>query len=48
MDIREALEKLSGFIDMVAESGFLYDDELENIQAVESMICAYVREKGDM
>ena len=26
MDIREALEKLSGFISMVADSGYLYTE----------------------
>lgn len=49
MNIKEALDKLEAFITLVADSGFLCEDgELEEIEAVESAIHAYVREKGDM
>lgn len=49
MDIKEALDKLAAFITLVNDSGFLCEDgELEEIEAVEDAIHAYVREKGDM
>lgn len=46
MNIHEALERLSAFIDMVVDSGFLCEDgELETIEKVEGVINAYVCEK---
>lgn len=48
MNILEALDELGAFIDMVTGSGFLSDEELEKIEEVESVIHAYVCEKGDM
>lgn len=49
MDIKEALDKLAAFITLVADSGFLCEDgELEEIEAVEDVIHAYVCQKGDM
>lgn len=49
MDIKEALDRLDAFITLVADAGFLCEDgELEDIEAVETAIYAYVRKKGDM
>lgn len=42
MDIREALEKLSGYLDEVAGSGFMTDDELIEMGEVENTICMFV------
>lgn len=50
MDIREALEKLSGLLDgLVGWAGAdMTDEELNEIGEVEAAIHAYVREKGDL
>lgn len=45
MGIIEALEKMSAFITMVADTGMLNDAELENIETIESVINAYVYRK---
>ena len=42
MNIREALEKLSGYLDEVAGSGFMTDDELIEMGEVENTICMFV------
>lgn len=47
MDIREALEKLSGLLDNLSCAG-MTDEELYKFNEVETVIYAYVREKGDM
>ena len=50
MDIREALEKLSGLLDsLVGWAGAdMTDEELNEIGEVEAAIHAYVCEKGDL
>ena len=50
MDIREALEKLSGLIDDLVDwaGADMTDEELNEIGEVEAAIHAYVREKGDL
>lgn len=47
MNIFEVLDELGAFITMVSDSGFLSDEELEKIEAVEAAIHAYVCEKED-
>lgn len=42
MDIHEALEKLSGFYDMLASTGFSTDEELEMFAEIEDTIYAFV------
>ena len=44
MNINEALVSLCGFFDCLYESGFLSDEEKDELNEVEDTICAYVRE----
>lgn len=45
MNILEAMEILSNHITMLDAQGVLLDGELEEMQAAESMIYAYIKEK---
>ena len=45
MNIFEAMEILSNYITMLDAQGVLLDGELEEMQAAESMIYAYIKEK---
>lgn len=45
MDILKAIEILSGYITMLDAQGVLFDEELEEMQAAESMIYAYIKER---
>ena len=43
MDIHEALEKLDGFFDMLANTGFCSDEELEMMGEIEDVIYQFAR-----
>ena len=45
MTIYEALRELAAFITMVADSGILTEESLENIEEVEGFISTYVYRK---
>lgn len=45
MDIFEALNSLSDFLDMASGIGFLEDWELEKLEEIENAINGYVYEK---
>ena len=45
MDIFEALNSLSDFLDMVSDTGFLEDWELKKLEKIETAIYRYVYEK---
>lgn len=45
MDIFEALNSLSDFLDMIAGTGFLEDWELKRLEEIEVAINDYVYEK---
>lgn len=45
MNIREILEKLSGFFDMIHGTGALTDEEADEIERVEKALYLYVSEK---
>lgn len=48
MDIKEALNALNGFFDCLAASGYLTDEEIEEMTNVEDVINNYVHSKGDI
>jgi hypothetical protein len=48
MEIREALDALSGLLDSLCAYGEYSDEELEYIGKVENTIYEYVRSKGDI
>lgn len=48
MEIREALNALSGFLDSLCGYGEYSDEELEYIGKVEYAIYEYVHSKGDI
>lgn len=50
IDIDETLQKLSGYIDLIYESGFLREYEKREINDVEDNICIWVnhyKRKGE-
>lgn len=46
MDIQTALDELSGFFDMLYESGFLSDEEKDTLNEVEDTIIQFVNERS--
>lgn len=48
MEIREALAKLSGFIDVLYDTGVLSEDEADTLDYVEDTIYEFVREHGGL
>lgn len=48
MDIETALDELGEFITRMLDRDAITERELEEIEEVESVIHAYVREKGDL
>ena len=45
MNIFDALNSLSDFLDMISGTGFLKDWELEKLEEIETVINGYVYEK---
>ena len=44
MNIKEAMERFSGMIDMLANEGILSDDEIGEFESVEMAFEAYIEE----